>query len=156
MLFFLFNSSFVSETIQETIGGDHAISPSISQPRIEKEGSIEEKIAYYTFSSSEEDVYGAKWIGKHRTKQKISVDSGHSGKILGFYGTPNMEISNIKPTMGITRAYCKDYYVFMRKLNYVDNIMQSDLMIQKNGYKENWWNTSEILPTLEKGRNKIF
>lgn len=157
MTFVLFNTSFVSEIVQEKLGGDNAISLSISQTRIENEGTIREKISYYAACSPESDNYGAAWIGLYRIKNKIYVDAIPSNKILSFYGTPSKEIFSIDPGNNISGSYFKDSYVFLRRINYVDNIMQVNFRMQYAlVHNRNWWNTSEILPTLEERLNKIY
>ncbi len=146
MIFFLFNCSFVSEMIQETVGGDHAISPSISQPRIERSGTIEEKAALYGYIIPEEDAYSAKWLGKYgEMKAMIFVDGFRSVHVLKSYGMMREKLYRVITPIDTTPAHC---YVYLRKINYIDNIMCKA--------RYNWWNTSEILPFLEKDNNKIY
>ena len=155
--FFLLNCSFVSEIIQEITGGDRAISPSISKPRIEKTGDINEKIAYYGFSYPTQDVVSATWLGIHKTSSEIFLDSYNSAHVLISYGMVWEDMPKINPTNQIKAISHYNAYIFLRKINYIDNIMQVDYWTQKaTRYERNWWNTSEILPILEEKRNKIY
>jgi uncharacterized membrane protein len=160
VIFILFNSSFVSEIVQETIGGDHAISPSLSQSRIKKNGSAEEKMAYYSFNYPEQDVKSAIWLGNYRLiTTKIFVDAGASARILFSYG-------KIKPVYYVKESEClfispeedivqstKGSYIYLRRLNYIDGIMRIDFWIKK---KYEWWNTSEVLPKIENNKNRVY
>ena len=160
VIFMLFNSSFVSEVIQETIGGDHAISPSLSQPRIKRNGSIEEKMAYYSFNYPEQDVRSAIWLGSYKPiTTKVFVDAGASARILFSYG-------KIKPAYYVKESEClfilpkedvvqstNGSYIYLRRLNYVDGIMRIDFWIEE---KYGWWNTSEVLLKIENNKNRIY
>lgn len=159
MLFLLFNSNFVSEIIQETYGNDYSPNPSISQSRIKQNGSVDEKILYYGCNYPEQDIYSAEWLGKYRNKnRKIFIDGFHSEHVLISYGmtqgeTQNMGTLYIFPHTNI-RKLEKNSYFYLRKINYIDDIMQVSHWRQR-GYKK-WWNTSDILPSLETDRNKIY
>jgi len=164
MIFLLFNSSLISEIVQETIGGDYAVSPSISQPRIKKEGTEKEKIVYYAFNYPVYDVLSARWLGIHRDHQKeIIGDCSKTGQILSSYGmiwgeeekgSVFKKMNPVDPKMAIPN---KKSYVYLRKINYVDGLMHVDPSMRRYyGYGGYWWNASDIIPLLEIERSKIY
>ena len=160
ILLFLFNSGFISEIIQETRGGDYNPSPSIGQPRIVKSGTISEKIPYYGHNYPAFDVYGASWLGRYNNgNKKIFTDGYNTDHILYSYGgmlSEALRIQHIPPIKFDALISVKGYF-FLRKINYVDGIMQADYWMQKaTGYDKNWWNTAKILPVLENKKNKIY
>lgn len=153
-IFLLFNTNFTFEIIQETYGNDCSHSPSISQPRIKRCGTIEEKIYYYNYNYPKQDVYGAKWLGKHKGGARVLVDSVESSQILTSYGMIQ-GFYKVYPHGDIPR-WAENSYVYLRKINYVDNIMHVEYSMRMiTGYEKDWWNTSEIFPILEE-RNKIY
>ena len=156
-IFLLFNANFVFEIIQETYGNDCSHSPSISQPRIKRCGTVEEKIYYYCYNCPKHDVYGAKWLGEYMEDARILVDSGKGSHVLISYGMVGEGYYNkINPHTDITKLD-ENSYIYLRKINYIDNIMYVDCWTRKKtGYEKDWWNTSEILSILEEEKNKIY
>ncbi len=160
--FLLFNSGFVAEIIQEMHGGDYCSSESISQARIKESGSVDEKIMYYGTNYPEEDIYSAKWLGQYRVDDlKIFVDSCSSSHILLSYGMVRGGV--YRSCTYYTEFPTRDInsYIYIRKINYIDNIIQVDYWMQQSmqeklGYSVKSWNTSELLPTLEEKKAKIY
>lgn len=156
-LFFLFNTSVVSELIQEMVGGDKALSPSLSQTRIEKTGTIEEKIPYYGFNYPDSDKYSAQWLGLHKGNKGVLVDSSNGAHTLISYGKIINDIEWVNPKRDLREIGKSDIYVYLRKINYVDNIVQIDYWVQRGiDYPRNWILTEDILDKLSDHKNEIY
>jgi len=155
-IYLLFSSSLIPELIQEINGNEYSTSMSISKPRIEINGTTEEKITYYGDVCREEDVLSAYWIGKFRQKgTNIFVDGQESSQILTSYGMIYENIYPLRPPLGLDKI--TNNYIYLRKINYIDNILCIDYWTRQELKIDNeWWPTSDILPKFNMDKNRVY
>jgi uncharacterized membrane protein len=161
-LFLVLNSFVLAEIIKENNFDEHAISPSISQVRINEKGTNQERATINSYNKAEEDIFGVIWLVEHSMRnKKILVDSSSTAQIFISYGSidpnyrdPDSKIIFILPDHAtFVKKIQKGDYVFLRKLN-TDGIMKIDFWLG-NG-KFDYYPTEDIRPTLENIDNKIY
>jgi uncharacterized membrane protein len=142
-IFLLFNSGWVTEVAGEKDVGSVAI----SQARIKSSGTPYEKASLYNVYFEEEDIASAIWLSEHRASSLVSFDY-YAVKVLSSYG---MFVGKGMPSEKelLTPSKIKDLdkgtYIYLRKLNWKDGIMTKFI------WEKDWiWNTSDIMPQLEK------
>jgi len=149
-IFLLLNTELIMEMHREVSGGEgYGVSLALSGPRI-REGKCtpEEMSSFYSSISTEYDVYGTKWLGKHRSQERkvvldyslVAVSSGMIPSSQVVESTTTLQPYLDNPS--------KEAYVFLRKVNRVDGLLV--------GRGRKWWNSTEILPILEVERNKVY
>lgn len=166
-VYLLFNTHLVMEVHREISiafsnknSNGFGFSIPLSQPRID-EGKCSklELMVLYNRIPHELDVMGARWLGKYKVdKEEVFLD--YSAVLFSYGGiawTKVREAVNSRIQHGYSasnslqvlyKSLNTTSYIFLKKVNYVDGII---------GEREwRWWNTSEILPSLEKQKNKIY
>jgi uncharacterized membrane protein len=150
-IFLLFNSGFVTE-----ITRDHFGSVAISRSRIEKSGTIKEKLSLQNNQGffPEEDIFSAKWLYKNGDFSRSLYGDAYAHIVLMVYAHLS-DVNILTPDTVILQGS----YVYLRKINYRDNIMAfpggyyGKEYLKK--YGDYWWNTSDIMYILN-SMNKIY
>jgi uncharacterized membrane protein len=147
-IFFLFSSSFVPE-----IANEYNSNLAIGKPRIAESGTIENRARLYATYIMEQEVFGAKWLSKHRdlTIEDIYTNPDHTFLISygrmrpkGFGGEIMFR------GIGKNTKIEEEAYVFLRYLNVAEGVIVTSFRP-----KFSWFNISEINPALQ-SRNKIY
>jgi uncharacterized membrane protein len=151
LIFLLFNTEFITELHREMGGYGYSLSISLSQPRIRNgDCTLDELSGFYSSFIPSEDVFGARWLGKYREEERKIFHDGYSQVLVSYGMVPDIPEHSQAIKQNFKNLE-EDSYFFLRKVNYVYG-----LMIDKAQERERqYWNTSEILPYLER-QNKIY
>jgi uncharacterized membrane protein len=138
--YFLFNTGF----IQEVTGG---VPFSISLNPERMETSIDSaKIYFNTQYTFESEVFSAVWLSNMRSPtSRIYADRGARFHVLASYGM--IATDNSADLSNDTQNYYGDTYVYLRRLNVVDNLIYA--------IGASYFNASKITPVLN-SMNKIY
>jgi len=145
--YFLFSTGFVFEIV-----GDAPSSVSLGLKRMKQSNDANVTVALNHQYVWEQDVAGAKWLGKNKNDNAAVWRDYEASTILSCYGMIILHQRTLSKTTSI--QLIKDNYVYLRYMNIVNGVMIEPLPKYRSGVY-NKYNTREI-NYLFKEKSRIY
>lgn len=148
MVFLLFNSGFISETVTKQY--PPLVSSAVSIHSIREFGTPKEKLTLYGRYVFEQNIFSARWLSMYKDNDITVYCDYPAHHVLASYGNMNPWVPNSNVKILTSTQLEKDSYIYFSYANIIDDIL---ILSQTSKYR-NWYSTSKTFPVLD--RNKIY